>query len=442
MKPGGLVRIEVRAPNGVVRTGDGRVDKTGYAEVLIPINIPGPHTVVSATYYPDGDPNRPGGIPIEISKITSGVIDGSPGTTQCNKAATLDLVPKPTVNREQSDAAKDAVADSASLWPLYRALADPGADVDLSGPYAVRLQEGRYLVMGGGGLTIPIDPVKGAGGDRRGKPPTSVYFHTGSVVGSGSTGAGDAWQQVFPCGPGNLALTVCAKDAPALDDGAYGTVAAIFDEPVPLAGDQDADYTFDIAGTEYRLRYDAGAGGTDGWTLTGGDPRARVMIRNNVVMLLAPLDSPTNATYQITTSASGKRDRQPQTPAALHGTITVAPVAGVETPQQFLDTFSAAITNRDGAFLSNRLHPAVITRYGKAACDTYTSSALSPVQFVVTEVRRPSNYAWTTDGQTTNVPDTNEVAVRQTAGGTTQDRVIHIALVDGLWRWFTDCTPG
>ena len=102
---------------------------------------------------------------------------------------------------------------------------------------------------------------------------------------------------------------------------------------------------------------------------------------------------------------------------------------------------SAAITNRDSTFLSSRLHPAVIARYGKPACDAYTSSALTPVQFVVTEVKRPSVYEWTTDGHTTNVPDTNEVAVRQTVGSTTQDRAIHIARVDGTWRWFTDCTP-
>jgi hypothetical protein len=125
----------------------------------------------------------------------------------------------------------------------------------------------------------------------------------------------------------------------------------------------------------------------------------------------------------------------------LRGTITVAPIPGIETPQQFLDALSAAITNRDAAFLSSRLHPAVITRYGKAACDAYTSSALTPVRFVVTEVAAPSTYAWTTDGQTTNVPDTNDVSVRQTVGATTQDRVIHIAFVDGAWRWFTDCTP-
>jgi hypothetical protein len=440
MKPDGLVRIQVRAPNGVVRAGNGRVDKTGYAEVQIPINIPGPHTVISATYYPDGNPNGTG-IPIDISKITNGIIDGSFPTTQCDKAATLDLVPKPAVNREQSDAAKDAVLDSASLWPLYRAIAGPGMDVDLSGPYTVRLDDGRYAITGGGGLTIPIDPVKGAGGDRRGKPPTSVYFHTGSIAGSGSTGAGDAWGEVLPCGPGNLALTVCTNAAPPLRDGTYGTVAAIFDEPIPLAGDQDVDYTFDVAGKQHRLRYDADADGIEGWTLTGGDPGARAMIRNNVVMLLVPLDSPTDATYQISTSTNGTRDKQPRDPAPLRGTITVAAVPGVETPQQFLDAFSAAVTNRDGAFLANRLHPAVITRYGKAACDTYTSGGLTPVQFVVTNVKPPTTYEWTTDGQTTNVPDTNEVAVRQTAGGTTQERVIHIAFIDHLWRWFTDCTP-
>jgi len=215
----------------------------------------------------------------------------------------------------------------------------------------------------------------------------------------------------------------------------------VVDESVPHAGSDDVDYTFDVAGTQYRLRYDAKAAGIDGWTITGGDPRARVMIRNNVVMLLTPLASSANAQYQITTSSNGKRDQQPKAPAPLSGTISVAAVPGVETPQQFLDKLSAAIVNRDATFLSTRLHPAVIARYGKAACDAYTSSGLTPVQFAVSEVRPPATYAWTTDGQTTNVPDTNEVAVRSTSGGVTEDRVIHLARVDGTWRWFTDCTP-
>jgi hypothetical protein len=51
------------------------------------------------------------------------------------------------------------------------------------------------------------------------------------------------------------------------------------------------------------------------------------------------------------------------------------------------------------------------------------------------------NWPPATDGQTTNVPDTNEVSVRQTARGTTQDRTIHVARIDGIWRWFTDCSP-
>jgi hypothetical protein len=436
---GSRVRIEVRAPDGQVRTGDGLADKSGYAEVKIPINIPGQHTITSATYYPNGDPNSAGS-PIVPSSISGGVLDGAGPTTQCeSKADALAGAPKPTVNRDQVDAAEEAAKQSLPLFAPYHVLGFPGRDPNLGGPYRVELIDGRFVITQGG-LTVTVDPVKGAGGDKRGKPPTSVYFHTGSIVGPGSAGSGDAWQQVLPCGAGNLALTVCAKGAP-LTDGTYGTVAAVFEQPVPLAGSTDIDYTFDLAGTQYRLQYDAKAGDIDGWTLTGGDPRARAMIRNNVVMLLAPLASTANANYQITTSANGKRDQQPAAPGPLRGTIAVAAVPGVETAQQFLDKLSAAITNRDAAFLSTRLHPAVITRYGKAACDAYTASGLTPVQFVVTEVRPPSNYAWTTDGQTTNVPDTNEVAVRSTTGGTTEDRVIHLARIDSTWRWFTDCTP-
>jgi hypothetical protein len=440
LRPDGRVRIELRAPDAQVRTGDGIGDKNGYAEVDIPINIPAPHTITDATYYPNGDPNS-AGIPIPTSSISSGVLNGSFPTTQCvSRDVALARAPKPQVTRDQAGAATEAVTNSFALWAPYHVFGYPGVNPDLSGPYRVAIDDDRFLI-GQGGLTIPLDPVKGTDGDKRGKPPTSVNFHTGSVVGPGSTDSGDAWQHAFPCGAGNLALTVCAKNAPALTDSTYGSVAAVFEQPVPLAGSDDVVYTFDLAATQYRLRYDAKAAGIDGWTLTGGDPRARVMIRNNLVMLLAPLDSTANATYQITTAANGKHDKQPATPGPLRGTIPVAAVPGVETAQQFLDKLSAAIANRDGAFLSSRLHPTVIMRYGKTACDTYTSSALTPVQFVVTDVRPPSTYAWTTDGQTTNVPDTNDVVVRLTSGGTTEERTIHLARVDGTWRWFTDCTP-
>ena len=81
-------------------------------------------------------------------------------------------------------------------------------------------------------------------------------------------------------GTGNLALTVCPKAAPALADGTYAAVAAVFEQPVPLAGNGGVDYTFDLAGTKYRLRYDARVGGVDGWTLTGGDPGARARRRS------------------------------------------------------------------------------------------------------------------------------------------------------------------
>jgi hypothetical protein len=60
--------------------------------------------------------------------------------------------------------------------------------------------------------------------------------------------------------------------------------------------------------------------------------------------------------------------------------------------------------------------------------------------FTIVELRPPGPYEWTTDGQTTTVPDTNEVVVTATTPSSTQTATIHIAQVGDTWRWFTDCT--
>ena len=127
---------------------------------------------------------------------------------------------------------------------------------------------------------------------------------------------------------------------------------------------------------------------------------------------------------------------------STHTTIAAAPVPGKESARQFVTALATALTNRDAAFLRARLHPVVVQRYGDAVCTAYAQSAGGmPITFTAKDVRPPGVYKWETDGQSADVPGTNDVVVTQVAGGTTSERTIHIALVDGLWRWFTDCTP-
>lgn len=94
-----------------------------------------------------------------------------------------------------------------------------------------------------------------------------------------------------------------------------------------------------------------------------------------------------------------------------------------------------ALTNGDAAFLRSRMHPVVIDRYGSASCDAYAAGQHTATTIVTQSVGPPANFAWQSDGLTRNVPNTNAVT---TATGQT----LHVALVDGTWRWFADCgTP-
>ena len=134
-----------------------------------------------------------------------------------------------------------------------------------------------------------------------------------------------------------------------------------------------------------------------------------------------------------TTSAS-----EPTTaPTAAATTTTGAPA---ETPQQFLTLLGDAIAVGGGPFLMERLHPAVIERYGADQCATSVASTPDPaVKFEVVSFGQPETYAWTTDDLTTDIPDTLTVAVTRTSSAGSGPAVVHITLVDGTYRWFTDC---
>jgi hypothetical protein len=435
LPPGALVEVVLLAPDGTTqRTGHGVADKDGYAEVHVPINVPQTHKIVSARYFPGGSATGPSVAIAPTSISATGEIAAALPGNRCDRAATLALLPKSGGNTDAAKQAHDTIVDKASVYPLVSGLKHPAADLTLTGPWTVD-QDGEYFAVRGDGYTFDALRVGNAGGDTKGDPPVGIYYHGGAVVFPTSVGTAKAWAIAYPCGPGQLALTVCPKNQSAINEGgdrAYAAIAAVFDHPVPAAPNRDVKYTFTVGGNAIAVAYHSGK-----WSLAGSD-EARFLIRNNVVLLLVPAETVGAGGYRISTSAGGKSDTQPPSSSAaapLKTTIAADGLRGAETAQQFVTSLAAALTNGDAAFLRARLHPVVVERYGSAGCDAYAAGQHTPTNMVAQEVHAPDVFAWQSDGLSRDVPDTNTVVTVQ--GG--QTSTIHIALVDGLWRWFADC---
>jgi hypothetical protein len=128
---------------------------------------------------------------------------------------------------------------------------------------------------------------------------------------------------------------------------------------------------------------------------------------------------------------------------------TASPVPPSPTPDPetlivaFYEGLDPAIRAADADTLVPLLHPATIERYGEPACRTYLGGLADPtLDIVVESVAGPAPWDYVTDERTTTIPDTWTVQARFTSQGETSDRELHVALVDGQIRWFTDCgTP-
>lgn len=136
----------------------------------------------------------------------------------------------------------------------------------------------------------------------------------------------------------------------------------------------------------------------------------------------------------------------PPTPAPTPApTPTQSPTPDPDTlTRAFLVDLIAAIRAGDVDSMLPRLHPAVIERYGEAACkqELETRSADPTYEIVVKVVRPPAAWDYTLDGVTTSIPDAWTIDADVTAVGQLATRELHVAPVDGEVRWFTDCgTP-
>jgi len=115
----------------------------------------------------------------------------------------------------------------------------------------------------------------------------------------------------------------------------------------------------------------------------------------------------------------------------------------------FFDRLQAAIRSGTQADLVDRLGDATIERYGRDACATHLAgtAAVPEEAFEILGIRDPGPWDYTTDGLTTTVPDAIAVDANVTAPDasgtiTTTQRELHVQIVAGEVRWFTDCgTP-
>jgi hypothetical protein len=133
----------------------------------------------------------------------------------------------------------------------------------------------------------------------------------------------------------------------------------------------------------------------------------------------------------------------PSSQASPSGSPSPTPSLGVEAVRAFLAPFARAIRSGDTAFLLAKLHPAVITLYGEQQCRTFLAGIRDRTRaYRVVSVSGLQIYDYNPDGLSIPLMNVFTVLVRQTADGESAPASIHLGLVDGGLRWFTDCgTP-
>lgn len=131
-------------------------------------------------------------------------------------------------------------------------------------------------------------------------------------------------------------------------------------------------------------------------------------------------------------------------------TTTLKGKPAVEALGKFTEKWQRAFQSGDVEFLVARLHPAVIERYGEAACRvSINRQAPDPVwKLTVEKVSELGLYEYRSDGHSTMINSAYTVTAFRTSSNQTQGQSgpaaggtsdIHLALVEGKLRWFSDC---
>jgi hypothetical protein len=159
----------------------------------------------------------------------------------------------------------------------------------------------------------------------------------------------------------------------------------------------------------------------------------------------APSPSPSAPPPSETSSPSAEPSPSPTQTVEPSPSETSSPepaeTSAVETPEEFFALFAEAIRTGDVQFLLERLHPVVLERYGARQCRSAVASIANDPDFEakVRTVSDPGPYEFASDGQSATVEDTLTVGVTFTNANGSSRQDAHVAYVDGVLRWFTDC---
>ncbi len=270
--------------------------------------------------------------------------------------------------------------------------------------------------------------------------------------------------------------TACASNNP-IAPGPLFVAAARFAEPIPqessdglmiysLVLDADGDpsnnfeaeppFTNDFfQGTDrwYELVYTPELG----WYLTVDRNEtlsdARVAIMGDLIVFFVPMaELPTDEPgYRLTSFVSSDATFEPATsggdlaPGPPDAGFELAePMVGGGGATGFLVRLGEALAVGDTRFLLDRLHSAVIERYGASACLLYVDAVVDPSNALDPgEAGEPEQWDYETDGLSTSIAEAYPVPASATLNGQViEDAEFHVAMEEGTFRWFTDCgTP-
>jgi hypothetical protein len=104
----------------------------------------------------------------------------------------------------------------------------------------------------------------------------------------------------------------------------------------------------------------------------------------------------------------------------------------------FVNDLGEALQAGDEVFLFDRLHPAVLDRYGEEQCRAYLETKEIPdLVLEFRDVGGPEPWDWTLDDVTTSFAEAYTVTLYNSQAGGEEE--LHLVVVGGELRWFTDC---
>lgn len=480
--PGALVDLGIDGPGGPW-SGRGVAGAEGYAVVEIPIDVPGRFRVERGRYFPGGDPAGPA-VDLDLPGLfPDPEIDASDLSSRCDVQVMLDWLADETARKERevgdageggADAAarragEAVVEEAAGLLPIIEVLRGPGTDVSVAGPYSVVASGDRV------DLTTPRGPLD------LGWTPAGGFHGAWSTAGATPEVAA-RWFEALPCGAGQLAVGACTG-APgsggSLPDGEWLVVGVAPRAAIPI-GDPDRDWSLRVTvGTREYVAAPDGHGDV-GLQATGAPTAARMFVRDDAALLVAPvadlgaieLGTVVEAAAELTvaTAGGGQSERFPvgaSATAPFGGVLTItpppvsasagdasAPAEAADPAQliaEFVPQLYRALAEHDpDSFAFDHLDPAVVERYGAEQCRSYVTSREHEdgLEVEVRGVGEADIYEYVTDGVSTAVDDVYAVDLTMREAGETTDRTAHIGVGDhgdahaageANPTWFTDC---